>query len=374
MKKTILAAVLVLLVSPVLAADAPATLPAIRANDISVPKPLVETFGKIADQLKIEDPKLNAEGLTALREMLRTYKPAAGNVLISLQGVMAWDSRYAKTYIELITPLIEGESSPQIKSRLMLFRAYAMMQAEQKKEGEAEFERAFALNAREVSIVASNEIVRSLMTQKRYDEALALTQRILITLPDTPYVVDRTLRARASIYTAMDKNAEALGELKRYYNCCPLEKTGDVIFLIDRQLAMADLTGKATLELFRKEQLDGAKVPADGQPPLKSTVLAGIKANPDAFEAAVKAHRTDKVGDYVRCACLLLLADKPDEAMRWAKRAYAEAKTQRDIQNASELIGRCMKAQDGTVGRANAWALGPDTGEKKPAAPKGKPE
>jgi len=56
---------------------------------------------------------------------------------------------------------------------------------------------------------------------------------------------------------------------------------------------------------------------------------------------------------------------QPKDAQVIFERAYALAKPE-DIKGASESIARCMKAEDGTVGRANAWAasIRPPTTEK----------
>jgi hypothetical protein len=56
-----------------------------------------------------------------------------------------------------------------------------------------------------------------------------------------------------------------------------------------------------------------------------------------------------------RHVLLLLVADKPKEALEAAKQALAIAATPQEITTANELIARCYKAQDGTIGRANGW-------------------
>jgi hypothetical protein len=53
---------------------------------------------------------------------------------------------------------------------------------------------------------------------------------------------------------------------------------------------------------------------------------------------------------------LLLLADRPKEARAAFEKAYTLA-SDKDLATASESIARCMRAEDGSIGRANAWVL-----------------
>ena len=53
---------------------------------------------------------------------------------------------------------------------------------------------------------------------------------------------------------------------------------------------------------------------------------------------------------------LLLLADRASDAQPLFERAYSVAKTN-VVAQASENVARCMRAEDGTIGRANNWVL-----------------
>ena len=53
---------------------------------------------------------------------------------------------------------------------------------------------------------------------------------------------------------------------------------------------------------------------------------------------------------------LLLLADQPKEAMACFHAAYLAANVHAEWAEAASRIAACMKAEDGTNGRANAWA------------------
>jgi predicted RNA polymerase sigma factor len=53
---------------------------------------------------------------------------------------------------------------------------------------------------------------------------------------------------------------------------------------------------------------------------------------------------------------LLLICGRTDEARSVFERAYALA-PDAQLPAATESIARCMKAQDGSIGHANAWIL-----------------
>ena len=53
---------------------------------------------------------------------------------------------------------------------------------------------------------------------------------------------------------------------------------------------------------------------------------------------------------------LLLLADQPKEAMACFHAAYLAANVHAEWAEAASRIAACMKAEDGTIGLANAWA------------------
>jgi hypothetical protein len=54
---------------------------------------------------------------------------------------------------------------------------------------------------------------------------------------------------------------------------------------------------------------------------------------------------------------LLLLADKPRRAIKYFREVAAMARKQRDLLYDENDICRAIKAEDGTIGRANAHLL-----------------
>jgi hypothetical protein len=95
--------------------------------------------------------------------------------------------------------------------------------------------------------------------------------------------------------------------------------------------------------------------------------MSGIKVSSDAYDAALNNIVGDSFDSMYRRCTLMLLADRPEEALKWAKRAFGEASNPPQTKTSTDLIARCLKAQDGNVGRANAWVV--SNAPKKPEKP-----
>jgi len=73
------------------------------------------------------------------------------------------------------------------------------------------------------------------------------------------------------------------------------------------------------------------------------------------YAAAIQQYTGADYGSLLSLGDLLLLADRAKEAQPVFERAYAVA-GEKDLAAATESIARCMRAEDGAIGRANAWA------------------
>jgi tetratricopeptide (TPR) repeat protein len=205
-----------------------------------------------------------------------------------------------------------------------------------------------------------------LMKAGRYDEVARLSLEATVTLPWNVSVVEylQTYRVRALL--KMGKPQEALAAAKGLFNVCRMKSTASVLELHVDCLKAAYPSDAAIIDRFRSEQTAGSVLPAGrdpaqitSQPPAvgsQSSVLAGIKVDGSAYEAAIQQYAGEDYGGLVSRGNLLLLADRPKEARAAFEKAYALA-SDKDLATATESIARCMRAEDGTIGRANAWLL-----------------
>jgi hypothetical protein len=86
-------------------------------------------------------------------------------------------------------------------------------------------------------------------------------------------------------------------------------------------------------------------------------VLASIQVDPTPYrQAIVSADRPD-YNALLGQGNLYLLADQPKEAMTAFQRAYGMVRRDAERPTATESLARAMKAEDGSIGRANSWVL-----------------
>jgi hypothetical protein len=140
----------------------------------------------------------------------------------------------------------------------------------------------------------------------------------------------------------LGETQEALSNAKSLWNVSTMAKTPDAALLVYQCLDS---------NKFRDEQLAGAK---NNVGPVHHTILGSVKPAFKPFEHGKLAD-----GDYrywIGEGNLLLLADRPVEAKVAFERAYDLAPPSQ-LANVTENIARAMKAEDGTIGRANAWIL-----------------
>ncbi len=159
-------------------------------------------------------------------------------------------------------------------------------------------------------------------------------------------------KSRAEALLALKKHDEALVAAKSYYNVAMMRETEQAILLLADALRAA--RGEPAAKPFLAEQTQGATastVAASG------SVLSLIKVDPAPYEAAIM-QRQGAV-DYdalVELGNLLLLADRTKEARETFERAQPLA-PHKGLSQSIENVARAMRAEDGSVARANAYIL-----------------
>ena len=126
--------------------------------------------------------------------------------------------------------------------------------------------------------------------------------------------------------------------------------------------------GEEAADRFREQQIAGANPPPSTTQPsaagskegagarVQSSVLAAIRLDPKPYQEAMAHLIKEDYASWMGRGNLLLLADQPKEARAAFERAYALA-PEKDLALAAESLAKCLKAEDGTIGRANAWVL-----------------
>lgn len=201
--------------------------------------------------------------------------------------------------------------------------------------------------------------LKAMIAGGRYEDAAELALAAILFQPQKTQNVQAFQDARVRALLAAGKKQEALSNAKSLFNVAPMNSTADAMLLVAECLRAND---PDSADRFREEQIAGATTrPATTQPATQeaaksSAVLAGIKVDPKPYEDAIAAQNGEDYNSLVALGNLLLLADKPKEAKAAFERAYAVA-PDRQLAQATENIARAIKAEDGTIGRANSWIL-----------------
>jgi hypothetical protein len=160
---------------------------------------------------------------------------------------------------------------------------------------------------------------------------------------------------------ALNKSEEALEAAKSFYNVCPMQKTNDAVNLVAQCLAACHPNDLQIVSEFRTEQSGAGANNADsGTQP--APMLQSVQIDPTLYNTAIgkwnaQSTLSSKFYDFVAYANLLLMADRGQDAQKVFTQLYQLATTQDELNDAAEGIARSMRAEDGTVFRANAWLL-----------------
>jgi len=196
------------------------------------------------------------------------------------------------------------------------------------------------------------------VSHKDVAEFVDQLQKLALAMVDDPAIVEWSLKQQILALNGEGKFSDALAVNKSLFNYCSMAHTSDALLLMDRQLIVSFPDDPSVATRFHSEQSEGAIAPTAGSQPSVCSILQRIKVDAAVYEGPIKRQVDKTYQDRVRHSLLLLLADQPIAAMSVARQAFALAATSDEMTNAKELIGRCYKAQDGTIGRANAWAAG----------------
>lgn len=198
--------------------------------------------------------------------------------------------------------------------------------------------------------------LRPMMNNKQFTEVADLALEGILASPAETRSVEVVLQMRVKALLALGKTDEALAASKSLFNIASMNGTSEAILAVAECLNAAHPTDPEIFNRFREEQMAGASLPPVTQPvPVKCTVLAAIKVDSKAYDEALKKIPAEDAAGLMARGNLLLLADRVKDARAIFERLYSLAGS--DINESSEALARCIKAEDGTIGRANAWVL-----------------
>jgi hypothetical protein len=197
--------------------------------------------------------------------------------------------------------------------------------------------------------------LRRLIELQRYDDVLSLSQLEILAAPADTASVEQLQTDEVTALLATGKGPEALVAAKQLFNVSTLRGTSDAIRLVSQCLNAVHPGDRNMLKRYRSEQVDGARLDfstAAAAP----VILSSVKIDPAPYEPAIQAITAEDYRSLTGRGNLLLLAGNTQDAWDVLEQAYTMA-SDKELAAASESLARCMKAQDGTIGRANGWVL-----------------
>ena len=202
---------------------------------------------------------------------------------------------------------------------------------------------------------------KPLLAGKHYAEALDLAQFAISTLPHDARLVEAAQQMKVRALLATGKGEEALQNAKSLFNVATMAGTSESILLLAESINVARPKDREIFNKFREEQIAGAATQPATQPVsissgkgARSAVLDSIKVDARPYEEALAKLTGEDYQSLMARGNLLLMADRPKDARDVFERMYSMSGAS-DLIDASEALARLIRAEDGTIGRANSW-------------------
>jgi len=298
------------------------------------------------------------QAIGEIKQWLVSDNNAAGDAILRDLGAALLDAKHPDELLELIPQVPTRKGDLWVASTLMNLRVNALVAGGHIDRIKAEFPKHYSDKSwsGDPSGEFYRAVFRVLADAQRQQDVLDMSADVIGNKLDDVDTVEAMLKCRIKAYSALGKQQEALSEAKSLFNVASMKGTADALLTLARQLQLAIPDDKTIVERFRAQQVAGATPSAttqgtDGD----ASVLAKVKGSTATYEPYLKNLVDEDYKTLLQRGNLLLLMDQPKDARVIFERAYALAKPE-EIKGASESIARCMKAEDGTVGRANAWA------------------
>ena len=319
----------------------------------------------IPAMIKSSDPAKQKEGLTLLNTRLNSLGKSIQRDTLN-DWLRALDEAHldadAADLAARALPLFRGRDNAVVIS-LLARRALASLQAGRKEDALAFLQEASGLEFNStLTTLANPRLMESLIRADLLPQCLETLDKGSLAQSADVGILERALTLRAQYLLAANKPQEALATAKSLFNVSSMAGTENALRILAKCLQTAYPENRDLLVQFRDQQLAGADTSAATRPsPTKSSVLASIKIDPTPYAKALPKDlepfpTEEDFNKLTRMGNLLLILDRPQDAKPWFEQAYRVA-GEKQLSSATESLARVLKAEDGAIGRANAFAL-----------------
>jgi len=207
------------------------------------------------------------------------------------------------------------------------------------------------------------QIGHALLEAQRFEECLDICRLAINYMAGTTEFVEQLQEYRIEALLALGRHDDALANAKVLYNVASMKGTARAMRVFCQCLELARPDDKGIIDRFKAEQIAGAKQTLVAQPRQPGTVLGSIRlsiADSRLYEDRIAKNRQASVDDMSWRSGLgngLLLEDRPDEALQVMEELCQATTKGENLKHAIENVARAIKAQDGAIGRANAYIM-----------------
>ena len=270
-----------------------------------------------------------------------------GILVLALTQVLAIPNASAQTYM-VITPASENAVTQALKgsNRRAQAAAISFIEAELRSHpGHA-------------VVLLDRSWLQELMALGRYRTTAKLARQGVLAVPGWEGGVANPLMYRVEALTALGHSHAALRNTKSLFNVCPLRTSGTALVILDQCLGVVYWRHPGIVAEFEREQRVGSAMPADdSEPIIRSGVMASIQVNAKPYLKRLAGIHSQSPHALLIKGNLLLLAGEPLKAIKCFRMIEDFASPGSQFLAAEENICRAIKAEDGTVGRANSHRL-----------------
>jgi len=206
----------------------------------------------------------------------------------------------------------------------------------------------------------------ALMRGNRFQDAADLSFTAALARPATG-TIGPLLSFHARALLGLHHAKEALAAARSYYNVCDFSATADAVQIAAECLAEAYPEDLEIVRRFKAEQSAAGDSTSSPGATTQPAMLAAVAIDDQPYSAALKhLQSTTRFRDRVAYGNLLLAAGHAQEAEALFRHLYQLADTQDNLAIATEGLARSLRAEDGTIARANAWLLALRQGSQAP--------
>lgn len=200
--------------------------------------------------------------------------------------------------------------------------------------------------------------VPPLLNSRQYNLVNTLALKGILANPGSTYPVQELQMDRVKAMLGSGHPNQALQDARGLFNVCTMQHTKEVLVLLARCLQAAFPYDASRVEQLERQQIAGAVLPqSPHDAPRTCAVLKAIHINGKPYMAAAEAVTSDSGWKLRGKGNLLLLAGHAGKALKYFRLEASLAPDQKHFLAAEKDVDRGIKAQDGTIGRANMHLL-----------------